>query len=181
MKGWPPLAIADLVGFIVGEKVRAAKLNEHTKIAIESAVHYKPFVHIANLNTFNVAVGNNAVPMDDLVDDTDGMTVGQTGGRVAVKTAGLYRVTTQVTYSFGSGGYRGLNVYRNSIAWSTPKCAPNPISALPTTVQWTCTTRFSVNETLSVSSESSAVCNNSPAGGPDGILGSFLMMEWVSK
>ncbi|MDG4826016.1 hypothetical protein O7635_29555 [Asanoa sp. WMMD1127] len=174
------MAIPDLVGFLVGEKVRAAKLNEHTKGAIEAAVHYKPFVHIANLNTFNAGVGNLAVPMDDLIDDTDSMTVGQTGGRVIVRTAGLYRVTAQVTYANASGGHRGINLYRNSSGpWVAPKVPATPANV--TTVQWTCTARFSVNETLSVNSETSVACNNCPTGGPDGLAGSFLMMEWVSK
>lgn len=108
--------IPGLAGFAAGEAVTAAKLTQHTKTAIETAVYYKPFCHLYNSATQSLATGGGGAnsAFNTVVEDSDSMNdVGN--GRIKIVTAGLYRLIGQAAYASNATGFRCANIGVNGV------------------------------------------------------------------
>lgn len=107
------MSIPALSGFDAGELVTAAKLTQHTKTAIESAVYYKPLSVMSAATTPSIPHNTyTKVPVTNVDEDSDGM-ADASGGRLICQTGGLYRITVATSFVLRSGGSRAVVAYVN--------------------------------------------------------------------
>lgn len=125
------MAIPTLAGFTAGEKVTAAKLNLHTKTAIEESVYYKPYCHLTHATTQSfTSSASTKVNLTSIIDDTGSM-ADTANNQIKIVTAGVYRLTAQVRIAANGTGNRYGEIQVNGtpvVATSGPSQATWPAS-----------------------------------------------------
>lgn len=171
------MTIQTLSGFAAGEKVTAVKLTQHTKTAMEEAVYYKPFCHLYSSAPQSFGSGAEVTAtLNTIVEDTDTM-ADTAGNRIAIKSAGLYRLNAQLSFANLAGGtYRYGAIMVNA---STPKAAATNPAGMGTVVRihLTVVTRLTVGDTVILRGAHNvgATLNTDTAYG-----GVYLQAEWIS-
>ncbi|GAB3847292.1 hypothetical protein GCM10029963_28490 [Micromonospora andamanensis] len=171
------MPIPSLPGFTAGEKVTAAKLNEHTKGAFESAVYFKPFCLLHQTAGQSVPTGTTAATMslNAIVEDSDNM-ADLANNRIVIRTAGLYRFTGQVPFVTNGTGHRALRLYiggGTSKAEVTMNAVTAAESRLNASFYWRCSVGLSF--TAGIVQTSGSALSTSTSGSPG-----FICAEWVS-
>lgn len=166
--------IPTLLAFVAGEKVTATKLTAQTKTAIERSVYYKPFCSLSMIGAQSIGSSSSTlVNLDTIDEDTDAM-ADLSAHRIIIKTAGLYRITAQVSFATNATGARGALVNRNG---ATITSATSTVSGDNARCNASRTIRLAVNDLITVNGWQTS-------GGSLALLttfgGCFLQAEWVS-
>ncbi|WP_200209107.1 hypothetical protein [Micromonospora coerulea] len=171
------MAIPVLSGFQAGEKVTAAKLNEHTKQAIEEAVYYKPFCHLQNAAPQLLASSttNTMVSVPTIIEDTEGMAA--TANRITITAAGLYRVTFQMAFNNNAAGARGMFLWKNG-ATTAAAVIPAAGGTIGTNCGGAKTMRLNVGDFLQIGGWQTSGVGTVGFDTANG--GCYLQAEWVS-
>lgn len=98
----------------MGERVTAAKLNRHTKTAIENSVYNKPFCHITNTMSQSIPHATTTKALMNLVVEDNDQMADVGNAQIIIKTAGVYRVTYFAAFDNNSTGSRAMYLYRNA-------------------------------------------------------------------
>lgn len=170
------MGIPSLAGFDAGELVTAAKLTDHTKTAIESAVYYKPFCHIRAAATQQFA-SNATVQhvLNAVVADTDSMADLATY-QIVINTPGRYRVDFGNAWDTNTVGVRYAFLYTDT---SGTPIASHGVGAnsgfIRTNASWVLYCAAGDRLELRGNQNSGGSLNARTDYG-----GCFLMAEWIS-
>ncbi|MEU8086338.1 hypothetical protein AB0B57_22350 [Micromonospora sp. NPDC049101] len=169
------MAIPDLTGFAAGEKVSAAKLNEHTKDAFDKSVFHKPFCMLWDYGVATWASGVwQPVGFDNVYEDTDSM-ADLSNRRLLVRTPGLYRVSGQVSYQGYANGSRRLSIVAGS--WVAASFwTPAPSDPCKLNASGYARLGYGAPIGLSTLHNSGTTLSSYPAEGSN-----WLAAEWISK
>ena len=170
------MELVELVDFIAGERVTAAKLNNNTVRAFSALVTGKPFCHMGNDAAQPIASNATAGAMllPRIVEDSDAMAE-PAANRILIRTPGVWRLTAQMTWTTNTAGYRHAAITRNFVSMAAITGPPANgastrfnLSTPP--IRCTGTESFQ----LWAAQTSGATLNTDPAHG-----GVFLSAEWL--
>lgn len=170
------MSIPALDGFDAGELVTAAKLTQHTKTAIESAIYYKPFCHIRAGSTQLIPNSSTTVhELDNVVADTDSM-ADSVNYQIVINTPGRYRVDFGNAWDTNTVGVRYAFLYTGT---SGTPIAAHGVGAnsgfIRTNASWVLYCNVGERLELRGNQNSGGSLNARTDYG-----GCFLMAEWIS-